>query len=301
MAERKCGVIRKMSKMSVRTLWARQFPFFLSVPGLIWQVLFFFIPVLLVIGMSIAQVSGYGLTLEHYRTVFSITYISVILRSLVIAFITALLCLILAYPVCYYLAVHVRRAKNALLFFLILPFWTSALVQIYAWFFVLERHGLINTLLQRMHLIEQPIGLLNTQFAVYLVMIYCYLPFMIMPLYAQIEKLDRRLIEASADLGASSWQTFVRITLPLSLPGIQTGFFLVFVPSFGEVAIPSLVSGGKELFVGSLISQFFMTTDQSQLGAAFTVLSCIALVIAVALFYAYFAWLVKRPRSTIHE
>ena len=281
----------------IRAALTRQIPFFLSVPGLIWQVLFFFIPVLLVVGMSIAQVSGYGLTLEHYRTILSSIYISVILRSLMIAFITGLCCLIIAYPVCYYLAVHVQRFKNALLFFLILPFWTSALVQIYAWFFVLERHGLINTLLQRMHLIQAPIGILNTQFAVYLVMIYCYLPFMIMPLYAQLEKLDRRLIEASADLGATSWQTFVRVSLPLSLPGIQTGFFLVFVPSFGEVAIPSLVSGGKQLFVGSLISQFFMTADQSQLGAAFTVLSCVALIIAAALFYAYFAWLTKRPRS----
>jgi len=279
-----------LSKRNLKQLFREQIPFFLSIPSLIWQILFFYIPTILIIGLSFVAMTGYGFTLYNYWLCCTVTYAFIIARSLLAAFITSFCCVLIAYPVCYYLALSIERAKNFLLFLLILPFWTSVMVQIYAWFFVLERHGLINTILLRLHLITQPVALLNSSIAVYIVMIYCYLPFMIMPLYAQLEKLDTRLLDASADLGATAWQTFTRITLPLSVPGIRTGFFLVLVPSFGELAIPALLSGGKQLFVGSVISQFFISAREPHLGAAFTVMSCIALAAAVGLMYMAFSW-----------
>lgn len=283
-----------MSKSMVRVLIDRHLPFFLSMPALMWQILFFYIPALFVLGMSISPGLGFGITLAHYAHCFTISYGGIIVRSLLLSVGTAVCCLILAYPVCYYLALNVERGKNILLFLLIVPFWTSVMVQIYSWFFLLERSGLVNSLLLKLGIISEPLILLNNTFAVYVVMIYCYVPFMIMPLYTQLEKLDRGLLEASADLGASAWQTFRRITLPLSVPGIQTGFFLVLVPCFGDLAIPPLLSGGKQLFVGSLIAQFFVTARQPHVGAAFTVLSGIVLAITVGLLYLYFTWLCPR-------
>lgn len=162
------------------------------------------------------------------------------------------------------------------------------MVQVYSWFFVLEHNGLLNTILLKLGIIQQPLHLLNNTFAIYLVMVYCYLPFMIMPLYSALEKIDRRVFEAAADLGATQWQTFIRVTVPLSMAGIRTGFFLVFVPSFGELVVPILLGGGKQLFVGPLITQYFLSARNPALGAAFTCISCIMLLIAVGLLYLFF-------------
>lgn len=278
-----------MNKSTLREIIHHELPFFFSVPALVWQLIFFYIPALLVVAISFFKRGGLGSTLEHYGHFMSPLYGVVILRSVFLALTTACLCLLLAYPVCYYLAVKAKRFKNVFLFLLILPFWTSLLVQVYAWFFVLDRNGLLNAVLRKIGLIGEPLMLLNTTVATFLVMVYCYLPFMIMPLYSQLEKMDRRLLEASADLGASAWQTFSRLTLPLSIPGIKTGFFLVLVPSFGELVIPTLVGGGKKLYVGSLISQYFLSARDPHLGAAFTVLSGCVLAVMVGVLYAFFS------------
>ena len=195
------------------------------------------------------------------------------------ALFTALSCLAIAYPVAYFLALRVKRYKNFLLFLFTLPFWTNFLVLVYAWFFLLEYNGLINTLLMKVGFISQPLHMANSFFAIGIVMVYCYVPFMLMPLYAVLEKFDPRLIESSFDLGANSWQTFKKVVLPASLPGIRTGFFLVFVPSFGEFAIPALLGGSKYMFVGSLISYYFLMARNIYLGAAFTVLSAVVLAL----------------------
>lgn len=286
-----------MNKDNIRAQIEHEIPFFLSVPALVWQLLFFYIPTLLVIAVSFVKRTGLGFTLDHYAYFLDFSFIWIIVRSLGLALATSCMCLLVAYPVCYYLAVRVRRFQNVFLFFLILPFWTSLLVQVYSWFFVLDRYGLINTILQKLGFIQEPLPLLNNLFAVYVVMVYCYLPFMIMPLYAQLEKLNRRLLEASADLGATAWQTFWRVTVPLSLPGIKTGFFLVFVPSFGELVVPTLLGGGKHFFVGSLIAHYFLSAREPHSGAAFTVLSGLVLAGCVAIIYAYFAWLTRRRKG----
>ena len=278
---------------SFKTKLKSEFPFFMAMPAVAWQILFFSIPVLFIFLVSFLNTHGSffsfsTLTLEHYRHFLKPLYFLVIIRSLLLAFTTACVCLLVSYPVAYYLAVKIKRYKNIFLFFLILPFWTSLMVQVYSWFFILEHNGLINTLFLKLGLISHPLALLNTTFAIYIVMVYCYLPFMIMPLYTALEKIDWRMFEAAADLGATQWQTFSKITIPLSMPGIKTGFFLVFVPSFGEFVVPVLLGGGKQLFVGSLIAQYFLAARNMYRGAAFTTISSIMLVVAVAVAYWYF-------------
>jgi ABC-type spermidine/putrescine transport system permease subunit I len=156
---------------------------------------------------------------------------------------------------------------------------------------VLDNNGLINTFLLRAGIIQEPLHLVNNMRAIFVVMVYYYLPFMMMPLYSILEKIQHELLEASMDLGATHWQTFKRITIPLSMSGIKTGVFLVFVPAFGEFAIPSIIGGGQQMFVGSLISHYFLVARDNQLGAAFTILSGFILLICALLFN----WMCKVP------
>jgi spermidine/putrescine transport system permease protein len=176
------------------------------------------------------------------------------------------------------------------LFLLLVPFWTNFLLHIYAWFFVLEREGFLNTLLSKLHLISEPLQLLNTPFAIMIMMVYYYLPFMVMPLYSALEKMDPRLIEASFDLGASWRQTVLRVILPLTKKGLKAGFFLVYIPSFGEFAIPELMGGDKWMFVGNVIASYMLGDETGSLGAAFTLLAAVALLGSALFFY----WLLDR-------
>ncbi len=286
---------------SIKKIVAKESSFFWAVPAVTWQVLFFYIPVALIFLISFFRVGVSGgfptATLENYIYFLSPSFFLVILRSLLLGLVNGILCLLCAYPVAYCLAIKINRFKNLFLFFLILPFWTSLMVQVYSWFFVLEHNGLLNTILLKLGMIQQPLHLLNNTFAIYLVMVYCYLPFMIMPLYSALEKIDRRVFEAAADLGATQWQTFIRVTVPLSMAGIRTGFFLVFVPSFGELVVPILLGGGKQLFVGPLIMQYFLSARNPALGAAFTCISSIILLAAVGLLYLFFKKCMGNPTA----
>lgn len=240
--------------MNWRVAFKRDFPFFMMAPAFLWQLLFFYVPLILVV------VSGFLLTgdapwwsrvtFAHYYDFLSATYGAIILRSALLAIVNATLCVVCAYPVAYYLARMQSRVKSVLIFFLILPFWTNFLVQVYAWFFVLEKHGLANTFLLKLGLIQEPLHLLHNVGAIYLVMLYCYFPFAVLPIYSVLEKLDHRMLEASYDLGATGWQTVRRVVLPLSSSGVITGFFLVFIASFGEFVVPALLGGGKQMYVG---------------------------------------------------
>lgn len=269
---------------SLRALFAQEFPFFMSAPALLWQILFLYVPLaLIVVASFIPMVNGTwdysSFTLEHYRDFFDFMYVRIIARSCLLAFTTVTVCLLLAYPMAYFIAFYARRWKNLLLFLLILPFWLSLLVQVYAWFMLLDTYGLLNRFLLFVGIISEPIQMLNTSFAIYIIMVYCYLPFMILPIYSTLEKLDTRLFDASMDLGASPFKTFMRITLPLSLSGIRTGALLVLVPAFGEFVVPALAGGGKHMFVGTLISHYFLIAQNPALGTAFTCISAVVLLI----------------------
>lgn len=250
--------------------------YFFSVPALLWQLLFLWLPLLFVVIASMMTRSS-GLTFSFYTTLLTGAHARVIFRSLTLALFNACLCLLVAYPVAYFISFRTERWKNIFVFLLTLPFWVNFLVHVYAWFFILERDGLLNRFLLSLHIISEPLHVVNSVFAVSLVMFQVYLPFMILPLYVIFEKFDLRLIEASLDLGADRRQTFRKITFPLTLSGAKLGFFLVLGMSFGEFIIPQLLNGSKSLFVGTLISDYFVVSREFSVGSAFTCLSALVL------------------------
>jgi len=271
--------------------------FFMAVPAVLWKLLFLYVPLFFIMLISFSKSFDFAffknVTVENYQSLFSLSYFRVIGRSLLLAFLNAFFCLLIAYPIAYFLALKVRRFKNLLLFLLALPFWTNFLVQVYAWFFILDHKGLLNTALLKMGIISQPLHILNTSAAIYIVMLFCYLPFMVMPIYSSLLKIDKFVLEASFDLGANSLQTLSHVTIPLSASGIMTGFFLVLIPSFGEFVIPALLGGGKVMYVGSMITYFFLETKNPFLGAAFTCLSGFVLILFALLIYVIFKKLFK--------
>jgi spermidine/putrescine transport system permease protein len=278
--------------MGVRDLIQRHLGYVISVPAFLWQFLFLFLPFLIVITASVySRFSGF--TTQFYGELLTVAHFDIIFRSLLLAFINAFLCMIVAYPVAYFVSFRARRWKNLLVFLLTLPFWVNFLVHVYSWFFILERNGLLNKFLLGLHIIREPLHLMNSLFAVTLVMFYVYLPFMVLPVYVIFEKFDWRLIEASLDLGAGKRETFWHVTFPLTLSGAQLGFFLVLGMSFGEFIIPQLLNGGKSFFVGTLISDYFIVSRNLATGSAFTCLSAIMIMVFMFVCYLIFR-LIKR-------
>ncbi len=276
-------------------------PFFFGIPAIVWQILLFYIPIFLLIVGSIVQWQSNTwipeITLKKFIFFLHPTYLRIIAASLLLSFSNALICFLIAYPLAHFIAFRGKKWGNLLLFLLIVPFWTNFLLHVYAWFFVLEKHGLINTILLSLHLVETPILFLNSLFSTMIMMVYYYMPFMLLPIYASLEKFDTKLIEASYDLGASKFQTLIKILLPLSARGIKTGFFLVYIPSFGEFAIPELMGGDRYMFVGTVVSEFILGDETGSLGAAFTVLSCVCLFLSALLLYPILTSLLQ-PRFT---
>ncbi|HJM68643.1 MAG TPA: ABC transporter permease [Candidatus Babeliales bacterium] len=283
----------------MRKIIRQELNFFLSIPAMIWQVAFLWLPLAFLVVSSFYS-KAYGFSYSHYLAVLDVTHFRVILRSLLLASVNSMLCLFFAYPIAYFLAFKVKRTKSLLLFLLTLPFWVNFLLHVYSWFFVLERNGILNKILLNLHIINQPLYLANSLFAIGLVMFQSYLPFMVLPLYTIFEKMNYTLIESSTDLGATPTQTFFRITFPLTLSGARIGVFLVFILSFGEFVIPTLMGGGKTLFVGTLISNYFLFDQNLALGSAFTCLSGVALgwaLLAIFVLFKYVFYRVTRVSS----
>jgi spermidine/putrescine transport system permease protein len=244
----------------------------------------FVLPQLLMFEASLARRSAYGGVvhvwgLANYRRAVEPLYLGILARSLGLAAVTTLACLLLAYPVAYWLGLRApERARRALLVLVVLPFWTSFLVRMYAWIFMLRSEGIVNRLLGWLGL--PGLNLLYTDAAVLLGQVYGELPFMILPLFASLEKLDRTLLEAAADLGAGPARRLLRITLPLSRPGIAAGSILVFIPSLGAYLAPDLLGGARTVFVGNLIQSQFAVARDMPFGAALSfVLSLLVLVL----------------------
>jgi spermidine/putrescine transport system permease protein len=278
-------------------LFSKERSFFWSAPAILWQVLFLMVPLCLIVYSAFIphhKLQAGHTVWELVRSFFTQPYLKVIARSVFLSSATALLCLLCAYPLAYVASFKMKRIKNIFLFLLILPFWTSLLVLAYSWFFILERHGLINSILLKIGIISEPLVLLNTPGAIYITMVYCYLPFMVIPLYSALEKIDYRLVEASLDLGASWRTTFLKLILPLSMPGIRTGILLVLIPAFGEFVIPSLMGGNKQLYVGSLIAHYFVTARDFRSGSLFTVIAAVCLIALTMVWYFIIPFLVNR-------
>jgi spermidine/putrescine transport system permease protein len=216
-------------------------------------------------------------------------YLRIFWRSLWMAIVTTVLCLIVSYPVAYYIALIAKKSrKNLLLALVAVPFWTSFLIRTYAWVLILRGEGLLNTALLRLHLIHEPLQLLPSTFAIMLGLVYGELPFMILPLYASLEKLDCTLLEASNDLGARGWGTFWRVTVPLTMPGIIAGIVLVFIPSIGQYVVTDVLGEGKLVLIGNVIQEQFSTARNPPFSSALA-FELTAIVLVLLMGYAIYA------------
>lgn len=270
----------------------RNHDFLLSLPALLWLLIFFLAPIALVMIASLMSRSATGgitlpLTLDHYIRVVTV-FDTIFIRSVKIAAITTLICLLLGYPLAFF--IRTRRttfAQNFTLFLVILPFWTNFLVRTYAWRVLLGREGTINTFLMDAGLIGEPLRLLNTEFAVILGLVYGFLPFMVLPIYASVEKFDFHFIEAARDLGANNWHTFWRVVLPMTLPGVIAGSILVFIPSIGAFVTPDLLGGKTGHMVGNLIEDQFKGSGNLAQGSAASMVM-MAIVMLSLMVYIHF-------------
>lgn len=261
----------------------------LALPAVLWLGFFFVLPILIVLAYSV-MTRGEGasvelpLTLEHYQRTFGGVYFPVILDSIFIAFLTTVVCLIIGYPLAFFIATRTnKRAQQIALFLVILPFWTNFLVRTYAWQIILGEEGTINTLLMNLRLIQEPLQLLYTDGAVILGLVYGYLPFMVLPIYSSVEQFQFRLVEAGHDLGANDLKVFLRVVLPLTLPGVLAGCILVFIPTIGAFVTPDLLGGTQGLMIGNLIQrQFRGTSGNFPLGSAIS-----AVMMGLVLFSLY--------------
>jgi spermidine/putrescine transport system permease protein len=255
------------------------------------------VPVGLVIAYSVFQRGTYGgvvptFTLDNFTRALDPLYLRVLLFSLRVAVLSTVIALLIGYPAAYLIATLPRRWRTPVLVLVILPFWTSLLIRTYAWIVLLNREGLINRGLEALGLIREPLPLLYNEFAIVLGLVYGYLPLMILPIYSSIERLHPELREASSDLGATPFRTFLRVTLPLTLPGIAAGCIFVFVPSLGNFIVPDLLGGGLSIMVGNLIQGQFLKARDWPFGA---VLSLVLIAFMGALLFLQ-AWLLERDR-----
>ena len=285
-----------LSKLKNYKFWFVFTPYF-------WLVAFFFIPLAIILKISFS-VSEWGMppykdileidnsgdfilniTSGNYAFIFSdFFYLKSYLNSLSLAFTSTLICLIIGYPIAFYVAKSKPKIRNLLLILLIIPFWTSFLVRVYAWKVLLQGNGILNLILIKLGFISEPLSLLYNHYAVILGVVYTYLPFMILPLYGYLVKFDLRLIDAANDLGSRKINTFFKVILPLSLPGIIAGCMLVFIPVVGEFVIPELLGGSDKLYFGKIIWDEFFVNRDWPVASALAMSGILFLIVPIVIF-----------------
>jgi spermidine/putrescine transport system permease protein len=255
-------------------------------PIILWMTAFFIVPVIFIVAVSFCMRGEtgeviYSLTLSNYKSIFNPLYTRIFASSLIVAVLTTGLCLIFGYPFAYIVARASKKYKPLLLLLIILPFWTNSLVRTYAMIILLRTEGILNSYLMDLNLISQPLQLLYNNTGVMIGMTYMMFPFMVLPLYASIEKLDKRLVEAASDLGASPLRAFLEVTLPLTKSGVISGSMLVFVPTLGLFFITDLMGGSKVVLMSNLIKNQFLTARNWPLGSAISVVLIFVMVILI--------------------
>ncbi len=256
----------------------------------LWLIIFALVPTIMVFGVSFLERDevdfiSFVFSMDSYKAFFSSTYFSIFVNTFKIAIITTAICLVLAYPFAYILGKSNYKYKNMLALFVVIPYWTSALIRTYAIKTILTTKGIINTVLLKLGIIDAPLNMLYTEGAVIFGLVYTLLPFMILPLYATIEKLDVRYIEASADLGANKVQSFIHVILPLTMPGIIAGCLLVFLPALGLFYIPDILGGAKSSLIGNLIKDQFLSARNWPVGSAASVLLTVVMALMMLAYY----------------
>jgi len=291
--------------LETRTDWTRWLP--VAIPYA-WSFLFFLLPFVIVLRISFSNAElamppfspvfnvvtdGIGGTLQHFKEFTTDSYARLVsdslyarsyLSSVWIAIVSTICTLLIGYPIAYAMARAPDKWRPTLLMLIILPFWTSFLIRIYAWMGILANEGFLNNILLYLHLIKEPLVIMQTNWAVYIGIIYSYLPFMILPLYSTLEKMDNTLLEAAEDLGSPPTKSFWTITFPLSLPGVIAGCFLVFIPVVGEFVIPDLLGGSNTLMVGHTLWEEFGANHDWPTASALAIVLLLLLVVPIVLF-----------------
>jgi spermidine/putrescine transport system permease protein len=247
--------------------------FLLILPTLVYMGALVVLPLLFVVGLSFLTRGGYGnvvyqFNLDNYTSLADPLYLRILGFSVWIALLTTAAAVLIGFPLAYYIARTKPSQRSILLFLVLIPFWTNFIIRIYAWMMILRSQGLLNSFLLNIGLIQAPLDILYTPTAVMIGMIYEFLPFMVLPIYTSLEKIEPALLEAASDLGARPWQAFLRVTLPLSVPGMMAGSILVFIPAMGMFVVPDLMGGAKTILIGNLIRNQFLSARDWPFGAA---------------------------------
>lgn len=252
-----------------------------AAPYMVWSAIFVVVPLFLVLFFSLVVVEegSYRITLEYFTRFMEPIYLSVLFRSLKLAFLSTLLCILLGYPAALLLAKAESKVRNTLILLFILPMWMNFLLRTYAWMAILGKNGFINNLLELLHL--PAMDMLYNESAVLLGMVYNFLPFMVLPIYTVLIKMDPAVLEAAEDLGANRWVKFFRVMLPLSLPGVLSGITMVFMPAVSTFVISSLLGGGQYMLIGNLVEQQFLVVGDWQFGSAISMVMMVMILLSM--------------------
>jgi spermidine/putrescine transport system permease protein len=258
-------------------------------PVAAWMVLFVAAPFVYIFMVSFMKKGTYGgvelgFSLQNYANIFEPMYLNVFVESIVLAAVTTVICLLIAYPFTYFVAQKTTVAKTVFISMVMVPFMVSSLVRMYSWINLLRKDGIINSVLLDLHIIHDPLQMVYNNFGIIVGMAYTLLPFMILPLYSSIEKLDKSLLEASSDLGARPARAFARITLPLTMPGIFAGVIMVFIPTLGYFFVSDMLGGSKTMLIGNLIRNQFETAKNWPFGAALSIFLIVITLIALQVY-----------------
>jgi ABC-type spermidine/putrescine transport system permease subunit I len=267
--------------------------YILMVPPVFWLLVFFIIPLFIVIGYSLSHTGSDGgmslkFTFEHYLLSFRGMYITIFLKSFLYAVITTLLTLAIAFPMAYYMAFASPRMKMIIMFLIILPFWTNFLIRMYSLMTLLGESGLINSALLYIGIIDEPLKLMNNTLGVFIGFIYWNLPFMVLPIFSSLDRMDVSLLEASLDLGASRRQTFWKITFPYSVAGLVAGIVFTFIPTLGNFVIPEFLGGSDNLMIGNVITSQYLQVRNWPFGSALSTVLMVIVMVFISLYIRFF-------------
>ncbi|MGH2694050.1 MAG: ABC transporter permease [Actinomycetota bacterium] len=275
----------------------------LLAPAWGWYLAFFVAPLAYMVAYAFAIndperffVVQFGVHADQFQRLWDPLYLEVYRDTFLLALSGTLGCLFIGYPFAYFLATRATKYKTLLFFLVIVPFWTSLLIRTYSWALILNEGGPLEDLLEALNLIASPLNILYTNKAVFIGVVYDYLPLMIFPLYVAIDRMDKRLKEASRDLGAGRWETFRKVTLPLTMPGVITGCLLTFIPMTGEYVVPQILGGAKSFFIGSLVANEVLTAIDYPFGAA---ISFALVAVLLVIIFGYLRMLGRRAEQNL--
>ena len=265
------------------------FQYFLTIPVIVYSIFFVAIPLIYILFLSFCKNDSYGgmiyeFTLSNYAMIFDKTYIMILLKSSLIGLIATFICALISYPFCIFMMDKSEKTRGFLMKLVMIPFLTNSLIRTYGWIVLLRKNGVINTGLMNMGIISKPLSLMYNNLGIVIGMTYTLLPFMILPLYSAVSKMDKSLIEAAKDLGASKWKVFTNIILPSTISGLFNGSIMVFIPAIGYFFISDILGGGKAMIIGNLIKNQFLTARNWPFGSAISIFLIIITFILVKIY-----------------